>query len=92
MELGVLVDRMIDPRQQAPGLESREMLLQIEPQLRRLIAPRLFCYVIHIPRPDVFERLYPPLIPAQAGIQNLLFLGPRFRGDERMGELNYTRY
>ncbi len=50
MQLGVLVDRMIDPRQQAPRLEVREVFLQVEPRLRRLIALRFFRYVIHIPR------------------------------------------
>ena len=34
MQLGVLVDRMIDARQQAPGLEVGEVLLQVEPRLR----------------------------------------------------------
>ena len=48
MQLGVLVDRMIDPRQQPPRLEVGEVLLQIEPRLRRLLAPRLCCHVIHV--------------------------------------------
>ena len=48
MQLGVLVDRMIDPRQQAPRLEVREVLLQVEPRLRGLIAPRFCRYVIHV--------------------------------------------
>ena len=33
MQLGVLVDRMIDPRQQAARFEIGEVLLQIEPRL-----------------------------------------------------------
>ncbi len=33
MQLGVLVDRMIDPHQEALGLEVGEVLLQVEPRL-----------------------------------------------------------
>jgi hypothetical protein len=32
MQLGVLVDRVIDPQQEALGLEVRQMLLQVEPR------------------------------------------------------------
>ena len=32
MQLGVLVDRMIDAHQEALGLEIRQMLLQVEPR------------------------------------------------------------
>jgi hypothetical protein len=48
MQLGVLVDRMIDPRQQPSGFKVRKVLLQIEPRLRSLTAPRFCRYVIHI--------------------------------------------
>ena len=37
-----------------------------------------------LPGLEIRDRLSPPLIPAQAGIQNLLVLGPRFRGYERI--------
>jgi hypothetical protein len=45
MQLGVLVDRMIDPRQQAPRLEVREMFLQVEP--RPGFGARLGNQVVH---------------------------------------------
>ena len=41
MQLGVLVDRMVDPHQQATRLQIGEMLLQIEPRTRLLRAARL---------------------------------------------------
>ena len=47
MQLGVLVDRMIDPRQQPPRLEIREVLLEIKPRLRGFAAPHLCCHIVH---------------------------------------------
>ena len=46
MQLGVLVDRMIDPRQQPPGLKVRKVLLQVEP--RPGFDARLGSHVVHI--------------------------------------------
>ena len=46
MQLGVLVDRMIDPHQQPLGLEIRQMLLQVEPRSRVRRVPD-WHHVIH---------------------------------------------
>ena len=48
MQLGVLVDRMVDPRQQAPRFEVGEVLLQIEPRLRAGSLRACCRHVIHV--------------------------------------------
>src|SRR5439155_3814286 len=48
MELGVLVDRMVDPHQEALGLEVGDVRLQVEARLAAEQALLLRCYdIVH---------------------------------------------
>jgi hypothetical protein len=60
VQLGVLVDRMVDPGHEAPRLEVGEMLLQIEPRLAvRGALPAAGNNIIHISRLPARRRVGP---------------------------------